>query len=159
MKGDKALREDVLHLLTHRNAHIEFKRAVAGLGPALRGKKPEGAPYTPWQQVEHIRLSQRDILEYIRNPHYVQPDWPDDYWPAAAPPTGRAWHDSIRGFLADRRALARLVADPRTDLLARVPYDKRGPSILHEVLLIAAHTSYHLGQLIVLRRLLGAWRD
>ncbi len=159
MKGDRALRQDVLHLLTHRNAHVEFKRAVAGLSPALRGKKPKGAPYTPWQQVEHMRLSQRDILEYIRNPHYVQGTWPDDYWPAAEPPTRGAWDQSIRGFQADRRALVRLVADPRTDLLARVPYDRTGPTILHEVLLIAAHTSYHLGQLIVLRRMLGAWRD
>ncbi len=158
MKGDKALRTDVLHLLTHRNAHIEFARAVAGLSPTLRGKKPKGIPYTPWQQVEHTRICQRDILEYIRNPNYVEGTWPDDYWPQAVPPTRDAWDKSIRGFHADRRALVRLVADPRTDLLARVPYDRKGPTILHEVLLIAAHTSYHLGQLIVLRRMLGAWR-
>lgn len=158
MKGDKALREDVLHLLTHRNAHIEFKRAVAGLAPTLRGKKPKGGPHTAWQLVEHMRIVQRDILEYTWNPNYVQPNWPDDYWPAAVPPGRDAWDKSITGFQADRRALVRFVANPRTNLLARVPYDTEGPTILHEILLIAAHTSYHLGQLITLRQALGEWR-
>lgn len=158
MKGDKALREDVVHLLTRRNAHIEFVRAVAGLAPALRGKKPRGAAHSAWQQVEHIRRCQRDIMEYVWSPDYVEMRWPDDYWPDAAPGPGE-WERSIRGFTADRRALVRRVRDPRTNLLARVPYDTSGPTILHEILLIAAHTSYHLGQLIILRRILGAWRD
>lgn len=159
MKGDKALREDLLHLLGGRGAHVEFKRAVADLDASLRGAKPKGAPYTPWQQVEHMRICQWDILEYVRNPKHVSPKWPEGYWPAEEPPGADAWDKSIKAFQTDLRAFGRLVADPRTDLLARVPYDKTGPTILHEVLLVADHNAYHLGQLIVLRRMLGAWRD
>jgi len=158
-KSDKALREDLMHLLAGRSAHVEFTRAVAGLDEKLRGMKPRGAPYTPWQQVEHMRICQWDILEYIRNPTYVSLKWPEEYWPAEKPPTPDAWDNSIKAFQADLRALQRLVADPRTDLLARVPYDKKGPTMLHEVLLVADHNAYHLGQLIVLRRMLGGWRD
>lgn len=159
MKGDKGLREDLLHLLGGRGAHVEFKRAVADLDANLRGAKPQGAPYTPWQQVEHMHISQWDILEYVRNPKHVSPKWPEGYWPPEAPPNAEAWDRSIKAFQADLRALERLVGDPRTDLLARVPHDKKGPTILHEVLLVADHNAYHLGQLIVLRRTLGAWRD
>ncbi len=159
MKSDKALRDDVLQLLSGRGAHVEFKRAVAGLDERLRGAKPKGAPYTPWQQVEHMRICQWDILEYIRDPKHVSPEWPEGYWPAAQPPGKDAWDKSIRAFRKDLKALQDLVADPKTDLLARVPYDKEGPTILHEILLVADHNAYHLGQLIVLRRVLGAWQD
>ncbi len=158
MKGDKALRDDLLHLLGGRGAHVEFTRAVAGLSAGLQGAKPAGAPYSPWQQVEHMRICQSDILEYIRNPKHVSPEWPDGYWPAEKPAKG-AWDRSVRAFQADRRALERLVANPSTVLLARVPHDKNGPTILHEVLLVADHNAYHLGQLLVLRRMLGAWKE
>ncbi len=158
-RGDRALREDVRHLLGGRGAHVEFKRAVAGLEWALRGKKPRGLPYSPWQQVEHMRICQRDILDYIRDPRYVERTWPDEYWPAAEPPARDAWDKSVKAFEADLRTLQDMVADPSTDLLARVPYDPKGPTILHEILLVADHNAYHLGQLIVLRRLLGAWTD
>ncbi len=158
MKGDTALRKDLRNLLGGRGAHVEFTRAVAGLAATLRGTKPREMPYTPWQQVEHLRFCQWDILEYIRNPRYAAPR-PEEYWPEAAPPTRDAWDTSIKAFQADLRAVGRLVADPKTDLLARVPHDPKGPTILHEILLIADHNAYHLGQLIVLRRMLGAWRD
>jgi len=159
VKGDKALREDLLHLLGGRGAHVEFTRAVAGLPAELRGAKPTGAPYSPWQQVEHMRICQWDILEYIRNPKHVSPEWPDGYWPAEKPPATGAWDRSVKAFQADLRALERLVANPSTVLLARVPHDKNGPTILHEVLLVADHNAYHLGQLLVLRRMLGAWKE
>jgi len=156
---DRKLREDVLHLLRGRGAHVTFERAVAAMPADLQGKKPAGAPYTPWQQLEHLRRAQRDILDYIRNPSYTEGNWPDDYWPAETPPSPREWDEAVRGFKADRQTLLDLVADSKTDLLARVLYDPKGPTILHEVLLVADHNAYHLGQLIVLRRALGAWTD
>jgi len=158
MATQDALREDVLWLLSGGRAHVEFQRAVADLPEAVRGRKPRGAPYTPWQQVDHMRITQWDILEYIRNPKHVSPEWPEGYWPEAAPAKG-AWDKSVRAFQADLRALKALVSDPATDLFAKVPYDPKGPTILHEVLLVADHTAYHLGQLIVLRRMLGVWKD
>jgi hypothetical protein len=159
MASDRALREAVLILLRGGRAHITFEKAVAGFPEDLRGRKPRGLPYTPWQQLEHMRLAQRDILEYIRNPRYVSLKFPEEYWPAQASPPRNAWSASVKAFLADRQALEEMATDPATDLLARVPHDPEGPSILHELLLVADHSAYHLGQLILLRRLLGAWRD
>jgi uncharacterized damage-inducible protein DinB len=159
MPDDKALRDDVLHLLQGGNAHVRFERAVANLPEGLRGKKPRGIPYTAWQQLEHMRIAQWDILEYIRNPQHVSPQWPEGYWPGQAPPLRNAWAKSVKAFQADRQALLDLAADPSTDLLARVPHEADGPTILHELLLVADHNAYHLGQLVVLRRLLGAWRE
>ncbi len=159
VRGDKALREDLLQLLGGRGAHVDFGRAVAGLDEKLRGTRPRGLPYSPWQQVEHMRICQWDILDYIRNPHYVERRWPDEYWPAPAPPSPDAWDKSVKAFRADLKALQEMVADPATDLLAPVASDGNGPTILHEILLVADHNAYHLGQLIVLRRLLGAWQD
>jgi len=153
-----ALREDVLWLVSGGRAHVGFQRAVADLPEALRGKRPRGAPYTPWQQLEHMRICQWDILEYIRTPGHKSPDWPEGYWPGPVPAKG-AWDKSVRAFQADLRALKALVSNPATDLLAKVPHDPKGPTILHEVLLVADHNAYHLGQLIVLRRMLGAWKD
>jgi hypothetical protein len=155
----KALRDEVVWLLKGGHAHVGFKKAVAKMPEDLQGRKPRGAPYTPWQQLEHLRLSQRDILEYIRNPKHVSPAWPEGYWPAAAPPNGEAWTKSVRAFDTDLRALEAMAEDPSTDLLARVPADPDGPTILHEILLVADHNAYHLGQIIVLRRMLGAWED
>jgi len=159
MSDDNALREDVLLLLRGGRAHVSFEKAVANLPEALRGKKPRGLPYTPWQQLEHMRIAQWDILEYIRNPQHISPEWPTGYWPGEAPPSRAAWAKSVKAFQADRQALLDMAADPSTDLLARVPADPEGPTILHELLLVADHDAYHLGQLIILRRLLGAWRE
>lgn len=159
MATSKALRDEVIWLLGGGQAHVGFKRAVADLPAALQGKKPRGAPYSPWQQLEHLRIAQWDILEYIRNPKHVSPTWPEGYWPAAVPPAKDAWAKCVRAFEKDLRALERMAANPSTDLLARVPADPKGPTILHEMLLVADHNAYHLGQVIVLRRALGAWSD
>ncbi len=159
MSDDNALREGVLLLLRGGRAHVSFEKSVANLPEALRGKKPRGLPYTPWQQLEHMRIAQWDILEYIRNPQHISPEWPTGYWPGEAPPSRTAWAKSVKAFQADRQALLDMAADPSTDLLARVPADPEGPTILHELLLVADHDAYHLGQLIILRRLLGAWRE
>lgn len=153
------LRQDLVTLLRGGRAHVTFDRAVAGLPAALRGRRPRGLPYSPWQQVEHIRICQWDILEYIRTPSHVSPQWPEGYWPQdPAPPSARAWARSLRAYREDLRALEALVTDPATDLRAPLPHDPE-TTILHEILLVADHTAYHLGQLIVLRRLLGAWAD
>ena len=160
MADDQALREDVLDLLRGGRAHAGFEHALAGLPEALRGKRPRGAPYTPWQQLEHMRIAQWDILEYIHNPRHVSPKWPEGYWPEEVSPTRNAWTKSVKGFRADRQALLDLAANPSTNLFERIPPgDPEGVTILHELFLVADHNAYHLGQLVILRRLLGAWRE
>jgi len=153
----KSLRQQLTRLLSWSDAHISFDDAVAGLPVALRGKVPEGLPYSAWQLVEHMRLTQADILEFCVSRKYRDKAWPKDYWPSlSAPPTRVAWSASISGFRADRRALERLVMDPRRDLLAIAP-SGTDQTILREVVLAADHAAYHVGQLVVVRRLLGAW--
>lgn len=156
---DEAVRQDLVTLLRGGRAHVTFDKAVSGLPSDLRGRRPRGLPYSPWQQLEHIRICQWDILEYVRNPSHVSPPWPEGYWPQhSEPPSATAWTRSVRAYRDDLRALEALVTDPATDVLAPLPHDPE-TTLLHEVLLVADHTAYHLGQLIVLRRLLGAWSD
>jgi hypothetical protein len=124
----------------------------------LRGKKPRGSPYTPWQLLEHMRIAQWDILEFSRNPEHVSPEFPGGYWPEiAAPPAKPAWDKSVRSFRSDLDAIRKLVANPKTDLFARIKHGE-GQTILREALLAADHNAYHLGQLVLVRRLLGAWK-
>jgi hypothetical protein len=152
-----ALREHVLYLLRGGGAHLDFEKAIAYLPASLRGGKPPGQPHTPWRLLEHMRICQWDILEFSRNPKHVSPRFPDGYWPAGdAPPDDAAWDRSIAGFRADAKAMEDLVADPATDLFARIPHGE-GQTILREALLVADHNAYHLGQLVLVRRLLGAW--
>ncbi|HOK46266.1 MAG TPA: DinB family protein [Bryobacteraceae bacterium] len=155
--NNKPLREHLLYLLRGKGAHADFEAAVKGLPAKLRGAKPEGAPYTIWQVLEHMRIAQWDILEFSRNPEHVSPDWPSGYWPETeAPPSPAAWEKSIRDFQADLEAMQALVADPATDLFARIPGGS-GQTVLREALLVADHNAYHLGELVLLRRMLGAW--
>jgi len=145
-------------LLLGENAHLNFDKAVAGLPAKLRGTRPKGSPYSVWELVEHLRIAQHDILEFSRDPKHVSPSWPSGYWPkTAAPPSAAAWAKSIRGFRADLQAMAKLVASPATDLFAKIPHGD-GQTVLREALLAADHNSHHIGQLILLRRLLGAWK-
>ncbi len=156
---DKELRKHLLYLLGGGGAHTSFDKAVAGLAPRLRGVKPPGAPHTAWQLVEHMRLAQWDILEFSRSPAHVSPEWPAGYWPESeAPPDSKAWENSLEQFRADLKAMEELVADPATDLYARIPHGD-GQTILREALLVADHNAYHLGQLVLVRRLLGAWPE
>ena len=153
------LRHDVLELLNGGSAHLDFSRATAGLPAELRGAKPKGQPHTPWRLVEHMRLAQHDILDFITKPDYQEPTWPDDYWPTGdAPPDDAAWDEAVRRFETDSWALKYLVGDPQTDLLAPIKQE-RSETILREALLVADHNAYHLGQLVVVRRLLGAWEE
>ena len=157
MSHDQALREHLLYLLRKGDAHLDFEAAIAALPVALRGAKVPGVPHTPWRLLEHLRIAQWDILEFSRNPRHVSPPFPDGYWPDGdAPPDAAAWDRSVAAFRADLQAMQNLVADPATDLFAPIPHGD-GQTILREALLVADHNAYHLGQLVVLRRALGAW--
>lgn len=160
MNRDQELRDHVLYLLRGGGAHLDFETAIAGLSPELRGVHPEGVPHTPWRLLEHLRICQWDILEYVRNSRHVSPDFPDGYWPAGdAPPSDEAWERNVSGFRADLEAMAQLVMDRDVDLLAPLPHGEPGHTVLREALLLADHNAYHLGQLVVVRRALGAWND
>jgi hypothetical protein len=159
MDRDRLLRDHVLYLLRGGGAHLNFDKAVAGLQAKLRGAKPAGVPHTPWRLVEHMRLAQWDILEFSRNPRHVSPEFPEGYWPQGdAPPNSKAWDASIKAFRKDLKGMEKLVDDPKTDLFARIPHGD-GQTILREAMLVADHNAYHLGQLVVIRRMLGAWRE
>jgi hypothetical protein len=159
MDRDRKLRDHVLYLLRDGGAHLSFDKAVAGLPAKLRGAKPAGVPHTPWRLVEHMRLAQWDILEFSRNPRHVSPEFPEGYWPKGdGPPNPAAWNASLKAFRNDLKEMEKLVDDPDTDLFARIPLGE-GQTILREALLVADHNAYHLGQLVVIRRMLGAWSE
>ena len=156
---DAALRQHLLELLNGGHAHADFDTAVRGLAPALRGKRPKGAEHSPWEILEHLRIAQSDILEFSRDSGHKSPEWPSGYWPAApAPPDAKAWDQSVRAFRRDLKAMCDLVSNPATDLYGRIPHGS-GQTVLREALLAADHNAYHLGQLVLVRRLLGAWKS
>ena len=149
------LRRTLERLLDWEDAHVGLESVVEGIPAELQAKRPDGLPYSAWQLLEHIRLTQRDILDFCRDPRYVEPRSVSEYWPAAAePPSPRAWDESIAAILADREAMKRIARD--SDLFAAVPQGT-GQTFLREVVLLADHNAYTLGQLVVVRRLLGAW--
>lgn len=155
---EKGLRDQIQKALSWGEAHIEWKAALKDILAKQRGAKPKGAPHSAWELLEHVRMAQWDILEFSRNPKHISPDFPAGYWPkTATPPSNAAWEKSVKTFLSDRAEMEELIADPATDLLAPIPGGS-GQTLLREALLLADHNSYHLGQLILLRRLLGAWR-
>jgi len=159
MSSDDVLRDQILERLRMQGAHADFKHAIEGLPAKLRGERAAGSPFTPWRLLEHMRIAQWDILEFCRNPKHVSPDWPQGYWPAAdAPANAAAWNRSVADFERESGEMQAVVADRKTDLFARIPHGT-GQTILREALLVADHNAYHLGQFILLRRLLGAWSD
>jgi hypothetical protein len=154
---EQSLRKHLLELLAGGSAHAKFDDVIKGLPPKLRGAKPANFPHTAWMLLEHLRLAQRDILDFSRNPKHVSPPWPSGYWPKTeAPPNAAAWNKSIQQFRRDLKAMQALVANRKTDLFARIPWGD-GQTILREALLVADHNAYHVGQLVLLRRLLDAW--
>jgi len=156
---DAALRAGVLELLRGGHTHARFEHAVDALPAALRGAVPSGGTHSPWALVEHIRIAQDDILRFSTNEdgRYSSPPWPAGYWPTtAAPPSDAAWVASLAAVIADRAAMERLVSDPARDLLAPFPWGS-GQTLLREAMMIADHTSYHVGELVTTRQLLGAW--
>ncbi len=158
MDQNAALRQHVVELLKGGHAHATFDQTIKNLPAELRGKKPKGAEHSAWQLLEHLRIAQWDILEFSRDAKHKSPDWPSGYWPTkAAPPDAKAWDKSVRAFRRDLNAMCALVADESTDLFAPIPHGT-GQTILREAFLAADHNAYHLGQLLLLRRLLGAWK-
>jgi len=157
MKNDKELREHLVYLLQDGGAHANFDAAVKDMPPALRGQKPEGADHTPWELLEHLRITQWDILEFSRNAQHRSPDFPAGYWPKEeAPPSDKAWDKSVATFRAELKAMIDLINAPATDLFAKIPHGD-GQTILREAMLTADHNSYHIGQLVLVRKLLGGW--
>lgn len=154
---NKELREHVIYLLAGGGAHAKFDDIIKDMPEKLRGVKPEGLPHSAWMLLEHLRIAQWDILEFSRNPKHKSPEWPEGYWPKTeAPPSASAWNKSVQQFRRDLEEVQDLVADPKTDLYAHIPWGD-GQTILREALLVADHNAYHLGQLVDVRRLLGAW--
>jgi hypothetical protein len=149
------LRAAVANLLDSGDAHITFDAAVKDFPAALRGRRPDGGPHSPWELLEHLRIAQVDILEYTRDGRSSGLEFPSGYWPASAePPSEAAWDASIDGFRRDRAALVDLARDAARDLNARLPHGKA--TLLEQLFLAADHNAYHLGQLMMVRRLLGA---
>jgi hypothetical protein len=156
---DQILREHLQKLILGHEAHGNWKAALSGFPVKHRGVKPKGSPHTAWELLEHTRIAQWDILEFCRNPKHVSPDWPAGYWPKhAAPLNAAAWDKSAKSLLHDMKLIANLVANPKTDLTSPIPHGS-GQTILREALLVADHNSYHVGQFILLRRLLGSWSE
>lgn len=156
---DRELREQVIYLLKGGGAHVHFTDALDDFPPAKYGTFADALPHTGWQLLEHARLAQRDILEFSRNPKHVSPPFPAGYWPKTPAPTSeKEWTESVAAFEHDLVEMVRLVQNPKTDLFAKIPHGD-GQTILREALVLADHNAYHLGQLVDLRRALGAWPD
>jgi hypothetical protein len=156
---DQIIREHLLELLRGGHAHLDFEKATAKMPVELRGVRPADLPYTAWRLAEHMRIAQWDIIQFSINPQHVSPNFPDGYWPKGdAPPDAGAWDRSLAAFQADLKAMMDLVTALETQLLAPLAHGQ-GQTILREALLIADHNAYHLGQLVTVRRLLGAWEE
>jgi DinB superfamily len=157
MNPKDPVREQVVFLLQQGNAHIPFAEAIADFPPALRGVRPKDAAHSGWELLEHMRIAQWDIVEFCRSAKHVSPEWPSGYWPARSkPPSEDAWEESIAAFQKDLRTMVKLVSNPKTDLFARMAHGT-GQNILREALVLADHNAYHLGQLVLVRQLVGAW--
>ena len=153
----QSLRQHVVNLLTGKGAHADFETAIKDLPAAARGQRPKGAEHSPWEVLEHLRIAQSDILEFSVNPDHVSPEWPSGYWPKfQAPETDAEWDQSVEELRRDLKRMCALVSSEDTDLFAKIPHGD-GQTILREALLVADHNAYHLGELVLLRRLLGAW--
>jgi hypothetical protein len=158
MSKDKHLREQLQFRLNSDDAHANFEAATKDLPAELRGKRPKGAEHSPWEIVEHLRIAQWDILEYTRDPKHVSPDFPSGYWPKSPePPSDAAWKKSLDAFHKDLAEMSNLIGDESKDVLAPIPHTD-GKTLLRQALLLADHNAYHLGQLVLVRRLLGAWK-
>jgi hypothetical protein len=158
MNKQKTLQEHLVELLKGGQAHVDFDGALKDWPANLQGKAPKGAAHSGWEVLEHMHIAQRDILEFTRNPKHVSPEFPAGYWPKTqAPPDKNAWKKSVDAFRADLQAMIEIVEDESTDLYAPIAHGE-GQTVLREALLLADHNAYHLGELVLLRRLLGAWK-
>jgi DinB superfamily len=156
MNDEKALREHLVRLLDWDSAHARFDDAVKDFPVELRGTRPAGSPHSPWELLEHLRIALGDILEFSRDGKHESPEFPSGYWPGTqAPPSEGAWEESAEQYRRDLRALVELTADESADLYAPIPHGS-GQTLLREILVAADHNAYHVGQLMIVRRILGA---
>lgn len=154
---DRALRDQLLEFLRAGSAHADAGTALDDFPPALYGAKPAGAPHSGWQLLEHIRFTLHDLLDFCTNSEYLAPKWPDAYWPKEdAPASPEEWKASLKVVKEDLAEFEKLIQNPESNLYAQIPWGE-GQTMLREVLLAGDHTSYHLGQLVMLRKQLGAW--
>lgn len=153
---ERGLREQLVELLTGSHAHASLAQALAGLAPELRGRRPAPGLHSVYEELEHIRLAQEDILRYTLDPSWKSPDWPQGYWPSREAPTEAEWKACTTGVAADLEEVCALARDPKRDLTAKIPHGE-GRTYLRQVLLVADHNAYHVGQIVQTRKLLGAW--
>lgn len=159
MESDAVIREQLLTLLREGNAHMPLESAVRDFPEDAMNTCPPRVSYTPWHLLEHIRRAQNDILEFIRDPRYVSPPWPEGYWPATDAKATRAqWQETLRGFRSDLADLQAMVADPAVRLTDPLPHAP-GYNIFREILLVADHNAYHVGEFAILRQVMGTWPD
>ena len=144
--------------LNWEQAHSSLDTALRGLPAELRGKRPQGLPHSAWELLEHIRITQRDLLDFLQNPDYEEKlEWPKDYWPRSMAPSGdKEWNGSVSGWKKDRIAIERFTTDSKTDLTGRIPKGT-GQTYLRTILVTVDHTAYHVAQIVMVRQLLGAW--
>jgi DinB superfamily len=155
--NEATLRRELVRLLETRDAHMTFEEAVADFPDDAINRRPPNVDYTPYHLLEHLRLVQLDLLDYVTNPDYEEKPWPEGAWPAPGTTATRADFDrSIDGFLADRRELRRLIEDPETDLFRVIP-DSPGHTLLREIRLGGDHCAYHVGEFAILRQVMGTW--
>lgn len=153
----KEVRNNLAKYLDWHEAHADLKSALKDFPENLRGKRPSGAPHSAWELLEHMRISTHDILEFSRDAKYESPDWPAGYWPAKPePPSAAAWDKSVKALEHDLEEMRKFVANSKTDLFGKISHGT-GQTVFREVLLIADHNAYHLGQFVLVRRLLGCW--
>lgn len=158
MANDRELREHLIQLLEGGHAHATFDQAVRGLPASRAGVRPKGLPYSAWELLEHLRIAQNDILRFSQSAEYESPKWPEGYWPSApAPALESHWTRSVRAVRKDRAEFQALLRDPKQNLYRKFPWGT-GQTLLREALLIADHNAYHIGQLVLVRRLLGEWK-
>ena len=156
---DQLLRQQLAKMLDWGEAHVDFRTALGKMPFELQGRVPAGMPYSAWQLLEHMRIALWDILEFSRGSQHTSPKWPEGYWPATvSPPDGKAWKYSADSFLRDLEGMRKLIADPARDLFQPLAHGS-GQTLLREALLAADHNAYHLGQLVLVRKALGAWPE
>jgi hypothetical protein len=159
IENDSIVRQHLLTLLKGNNAHKPFEEVVRAFPVSKINTQLPGVPYSAWHLIEHLRITQWDILDFIRNPNYKYIKWPEDYWPAKAKKANeREWKKSVAMFIKDNNELKKIVASKKTDLYGKIPHGK-GQTILREILLVADHNSYHIGEFVVLSRAIRAWKN
>ena len=157
--SEKLVREKLGEVLSWGEAHANWKSALAGLEESKRGVRPIGLPHSLWELLEHVRIAQWDILEFTSDPEHKSPDWPSGYWPTSpAPPDSAAWDKSVKGLFKGIKEMQKLVNDPKVALDQKIPHGS-GQTLLRQILLLADHNSYHLGQFVLVRRALDAWKE